>query len=125
VSRLLNDLHPTFRPAAFELLARFTEAGICTLIVDTLRTQAEHEKNLAAGRSWTKRSKHLAGLAIDVCPYEVWQLDGPDKLRWSYGPVWQQMGNIASRTLPMLIWGGTWPQRDLGHFEWPTWEGTQ
>lgn len=120
MSRSLNDLHPTFRPAAFELLARFTEHGIPVLIIDTLRTPEEHARNLAAGRSWTKHSKHLDGLAIDLCPFEVYQLEGPDKLRWNAGdPVWQRMGSVMAKYLPILIWGGTWSVKDLGHFEWP------
>ncbi len=117
MSRLLNDLAPAFRPLAFELLARFTEAGIPVMIVDTLRTSAEHAANVAAGVSWTTKSKHLDGLAIDVCPYEAFNLYGPDKLRWnSDDPAWQQMGAIGEAL--GLRWGGRWKQKDMGHFEY-------
>jgi hypothetical protein len=47
MSRRLDDLDPRFRPLAFEFLARLTEAGIHVMIVDTLRTPAEHAANLA------------------------------------------------------------------------------
>ena len=80
MSRALDDLHPSIRSMVFELLARFVEAGIPCMIVDTLRTLEEHAENLANGTSWTKRSKHLDGLAIDICPYETDNLHGPDKL---------------------------------------------
>jgi peptidoglycan L-alanyl-D-glutamate endopeptidase CwlK len=119
VSRALDDLHPSFRPKAIELLARLTEAGIPVLVVDTLRTPAEHAANLAKGVSWTTRSKHLDGLAIDICPYETYALAGPDKLQWDSGnPIWNRIGLIGEAL--GLRWGGRWKVRDVGHFELPT-----
>lgn len=117
MSRRLNDLDPRFRSQAIEFLARLTEANIPVMIIDTLRTPAEHAANLAAGVSWTTRSKHLVGLAIDVCPYDIYSLAGPDKLRWDANdPVWQRIGSIAESL--GLIWGGRWKQRDMGHVEY-------
>lgn len=122
MSRSLNDLSYRFKPTCFEFLARCTEAGIPLLIVDTLRTPEEHAVNLAKGVSWTQNSKHLAqepdgkSLAIDVCPYEIYQLNGPDKLQWADGPVWQKIGEIGERL--GMRWGGRWKQKDLGHFEY-------
>src|SRR3990167_3299142 len=105
MSRALNDLSPRFRPLAVELLARLTEAGIHVLIVDALRTPAEHADNLARGVSWTTRSKHLDGDAIDVCPYETYALHGPDKLHWAESdPIWTTMGTIGEAI--GLTWGG-------------------
>lgn len=116
MSRKLDDLSPRFRPLAVELLARCVEAGIYVLIVDTLRTPAEHAANLANGVSWTKHSKHLDGDAIDICPYETYQLKGPDKLAWNDGPTWQRIGALGKAL--GLRWGGDWAQKDLGHFEY-------
>lgn len=122
MSRLLSDLAPEFQPIAYKLLALFTEAGIPTLIVDTLRTPAEQAANLASGASKTLNSRHLTGHAIDVAPYEVYQLHGPDKLQWnSSDPVWLKMGLIGESL--GLVWGGRWkdangkPWPDSGHFE--------
>ena len=116
MSRALNDLDELFRPLAIELLARLTEAKIPVLIVDTLRTQAEHEINLANGTSWTIRSKHLDGLAIDIVPYDEYRLNGPDKLQWNNDvPVWQVIGKIGKSL--GLRWGGDWQKKDMGHFE--------
>jgi peptidoglycan L-alanyl-D-glutamate endopeptidase CwlK len=117
VSRKLDDLSPRFRPLAVEFLARTVEAGIPVMVIDTLRTRAEHQANLAAGVSWTANSKHLTGDAIDVCPYETFSLYGPDKLRWDANdPVWQQLG-VLGESLGMR-WGGRWRQKDMGHFEY-------
>lgn len=117
MSRRLNDLAPVFKPLAIELLARCVEAGIGVMIVDTLRTPAEHADNLARGVSWTTRSKHLDGLAIDICPYEVYAAHGPDKLLWDANdPIWTKLGAIGEAL--GLRWGGRWQQKDMGHFEY-------
>jgi hypothetical protein len=117
MSRALDDLDPRFRPLAVELLARLVEAKIPVLIIDTLRTPAEHADNLARGVSWTTRSKHLDGLAIDVCPYDVYLADGPDKLAWvTTHPLWPRIGQIGEAL--GLRWGGRWTQKDMGHFEY-------
>jgi len=117
MSRRLDDLAPKFRPVVFEFLARLTEAGIHVLIVDTLRTEDEHKANLARGVSWTQRSKHLQGLAVDVCPYALYDLHGPDKLQWDANdPVWERMASIGE-SLGMRS-GYRWRQKDCGHFEW-------
>ena len=117
MSKLFDDLDPRFRPVAMELVACCVEAGIPVMIVDTLRTPEEHRVNVANGRSWTSHSKHLDGLAIDICPYDTYQLHGPDKLQWNANdPVWQKIGQIGESL--GLRWGGRWTQKDMGHFEW-------
>lgn len=124
MSRKLDDLDPKCREKAVEFLARLVENNIQVLIVDTLRTWKEHQKNLATGRSWIKYSKHLPdkktgkSRAIDVCPYEIYRLSGPDKLQWdSEDPVWQKIGVIGESC--GLSWGGRWSskKKDWGHFE--------
>lgn len=116
MSRRLDDLSPRFKPLAIELVARAVEAGIPVLIVDTLRTPEEHDANLAKGVSWTRRSKHLTGDAIDLCPYETFQAHGPDKLAWTDTPLFQRLGALGEGL--GLRWGGRWKVRDLGHFEY-------
>ena len=117
MSRALNDLDVRFRPLAVELLAQAAEAGIPMMIVETRRTAAQHAANLANGVSWIVHSKHLDGLAIDVCPYTQFDLYGPDKLEWqASAPVWERVGAIGKRL--GLRWGGDWQQQDMGHFEY-------
>lgn len=128
MSRKLDDLSERMRPMAMAFLARLIEAKIPVLIVDTLRTRAEHETNLANGRSWAKISNHLDGRlyrntvsgsdAMDVVPYSVYDVQGPDKLLWDADdPVWAKIGYHAERV--GLVWGGRWRVRDLGHVEHP------
>lgn len=116
MSRLLVDLAPSFQPVAMELLARLTEAGIPVMIVNTRRTPLEQAANLANGVSWIAHSKHLDGLAIDICPYDTFLLHGANKLEWdTKDPVWERIGRIGEAL--GLGWGGRWKQRDCGHFE--------
>lgn len=116
MSRALDDLSARFRPLAVELLARCCEERIPVLIVDTLRTPAEQAQNIANGVSWTKNSKHLTGDAIDIVPFDIYQLDGEDKVQWdSSHPVWLKIGRIGERL--GLRWGGRWQVKDMGHFE--------
>jgi len=127
MSRALDDLTPKFRLQVFELIARCSEAGISLLIVDTLRTYAEQLINIANGVSWTKNSKHLPqppdsmSWAVDVAPYDIYQLHGPDKLKWDEtDPVWQRIGAIGQKRIGMK-WGvvdSKGNRRDLGHFEY-------
>ena len=128
MSRALNDLDSRLRPIAFEHLARCIEAKVPVMIIDTLRTTAEQEVNIANGVSWTMNSKHLPqppeglALAYDLCPYAVYQADGPDKLNWDdTHRDWQIIGSIGERL--GLKWGlikivkGKSVRYDLGHFQ--------
>lgn len=115
----LNTLHPYFRTVAVELIAKMVEAKIPIQIINTKRTQSQAKKLLLQGRSWTKNSKHLIGHAIDLAPFEIYKLHGPDKLNWDRDdPIWQEMGDIGRRI--GLVWGGDWLKKDMGHFEFPT-----
>ena len=117
MSRRLDDLDAEFKPRAMELLARCAEAGVPVMVIYTFRTEVEQAELVAKGLSWTKFSRHQIGRAIDICPYEIFQLHGPDKLQWnSSDPVWTKIGELGERKCG-LIWGGRWKVLDLGHFE--------
>jgi hypothetical protein len=126
MSRALNDLHPHFRRIAVEVLAQLLEEGIAVAIIGTGRTQAEQDAAVARGASKVRHSKHQDGLAIDLCPYEVYRLDGEDKLNWNAGNRgFDAIGRIGERN--GLRWGGRFgesqPGRgdgwDRGHLELP------
>jgi len=133
--RDMDLLHPDFRILVDRLLSRCVEAGVMVMVVETWRSQAAHEEDVANGRSWVKKSKHQntftkklgdfspeyltypASLAIDIAPYEIYQLKGPDKLEWDADdPIWQRIGEIGE-SLGMK-WGGRFKKvKDYGHFE--------
>lgn len=103
------------------------------MIVDTLRTEEEHRKNLANGTSKAALSKHLPRRlrmacvendpdleksdAMDICPYETYALHGGDKLQWdTQDPTWKVIGDIIEAE--GLRWGGRWRSpHDPGHME--------
>lgn len=125
MSRYLNDLDPRLRPIAYEHLARCVESRIPVIIVDTLRTIEEQRANVDRGVSWTMDSLHLPqppfglALAYDICPYLIWDANGPDKLNWDpTHPHWQNIGAIGSSL--GLKWGvvKNGKRIDLGHFEY-------
>lgn len=129
MSRALNDLDSRLRPIAFEHIARCIEAKVPVMIIDTLRTIEEQKVNIANGVSWTLNSKHLPNppemkaLAYDLCPYEVYNTDGPDKLNWNEKHRdWQIIGSIGESL--GLKWGliklvkTVQIRYDLGHFEY-------
>jgi peptidoglycan L-alanyl-D-glutamate endopeptidase CwlK len=125
MSRLLNGLSPRFRPLAFELLARLTEAKIPVLITCTSRTAAEQAEAVATGHSAVAHSKHQDGDAIDIIPFSQFLLYGEDKLQWdAVDPVWMKIGQIGEAL--GLRWGGRFKPLntvgvgwDPGHFEYP------
>src|SRR6266496_3145528 len=119
MSRALDDLDPRFLPYAFELIARATEHGVPVMITFTLRSAAEQAVAVASGASSVAHSKHQDGLAIDICPYLIYQEYGPDKLNWKDDdPAWVVLGSIGER-MPRIRWGGRWhTPHDPGHFEY-------
>lgn len=117
--RNLDHLSEEFRPLAFEILARLTEAGIAVILTETRRSAAAHAEDLATGHSWNKVSKHQLGNAIDVCLYDYYDAHGPDKALWNAGdPLWAQVGLVGKRVAG-VGWGGDWKHvpPDVGHFE--------
>ena len=60
----------------------------------------------------------MKALAIDVAPYQVYDLHGGNKINWdSRNPLWLKMGLIGESV--GLSWGGRWKDRpDYGHFQY-------
>ena len=124
MDRALNSLSSTFRLKVDRGLALLVERGIMVLIVQTSRTPAEAAINLANGTSQTSHSKHLprrlrgVGFAdvdpdinkadaIDLCPYLIYNLHGPDKAQWDRtDPAWKVIGDVGESL--DLRWGGRW-----------------
>ena len=138
MDRALDSLSSDFRPLVDRLLAKLVERGVMVMICQTSRTPDEAAANLANGTSATSHSKHLprklrgVGLgmtgtpdddkadAIDLCPYDVYQLVGPDKLQWTDDvkghPAFAVIQDVGE-TLAMRS-GAPWKApHDPGHLE--------
>lgn len=125
MGRSLDELAPVFRPLAEALLARLIEADVPVKIICTGRSQAEQDAAVARGASKVRVSKHQSGLALDVCPFLLWQAAGPDKLNWDAAdPAFHTIGRLAESL--GLRWGGRFGESapgagdgwDAGHVEY-------
>jgi hypothetical protein len=140
MDRALSSLSSDFYPLACELIARLIEQRVQIVIVETRRTLAEHQLNLANGTSGTTLSLHLPRQmrwppstplrqqdidksdAMDLCPYEIFNAHGPSKLNWNaHAWEWGVIGREAEAL--GLRWGGRWRVPfDPGHVEiWLPW----
>lgn len=137
MSTALDDLCDAMRPQVYLFLARLAEARVPVAIITTARSEAQHQLDLAAGRSAATHSKHVPATnatcpecrgtkshALDVAPWETYQAHGPDKINWDAGgpenvkPPWDVIGRIATQL--GLRWGGVWRTPfDPGHVELP------
>lgn len=84
------------------------------VVVDGGRTFEEQIINVRNGKSWTMRSRHMEGAAVDVAAYVGGTV--------SYSPVYYMQINDAfsycsQKTKTPYIWGGSWKVKDLMHFE--------
>lgn len=84
------------------------------VVVDGGRTEAEHRINVANGKSWTTRSRHQDGAAIDVAAWV------DKRITYDPGPYIMIAAafKVCSAELQIpIIWGGDWKVRDMMHFE--------
>ncbi len=121
----LQGVHP-------DLVAIVNRAAEITvqpfIITEGLRTLERQKKLLEAGASWTLRSRHLTGHAVDVAAFI--DMDGSgdytkqDNIRWDW-PLYTTISiamKDAARELNLPIeWGGDWKPRnkDGPHFQLP------
>lgn len=113
-------------------LVRVVERAIAITTVDFvvlqgLRSKAEQQKAVASGNSWTMKSRHLTGHAVDVAPWVNGGIDWNDlskfeKIRNAFFAAADELG-------VMIRWGGDWNENgswrdeikrgsyDGGHFE--------
>lgn len=107
--QLLYGLRPDVRNRAWWLIYYARSAGIPLVVTSARRSLVEQRQLVAAGRSRTLSSKHLAGKAFDVGFYGTVP-DAVPASSWSYvGDLGKQLG---------LTWGGDWSGFvDKPHFE--------
>lgn len=90
-------------------------------IGDGLRTPAEQQANIDAGRSWTKNSRHLSGHAIDVIAFDkagkYVNGDCPDEYKL-YEQIAEAFKAAALELGVPIVWGGDWRlKKDGCHYE--------
>lgn len=102
------------------------------IVVEGLRTKARQAELFAQGRTkpgkvvtWTLNSKHIEGLAVDLCPVKA---DG--SLDWNNIPAFERMGAAvlqAAKELGVAVrWGADWDRdgklREKGESDSPHFE---
>lgn len=108
----LVGVHPDLVKVATRALALSTvDFGV----TQGLRTKAEQQAFVDAGKSLTMNSRHLTGKAIDVVAYR----DGA--VSWAQ-PLYLEIAaafESASEELGVpIVWGGVWATiKDSDHFE--------
>lgn len=110
--KAMDGVHPD--------LIRVVKRAITLTEVDSkvgegMRTLAQQKKNVAKGVSWTLKSRHLTGHAVDLLA-----LVG-GKVTWSWAPYYKiaaAMKAAAKAENVSIIWGGDWrATKDGPHFE--------
>ena len=84
------------------------------VVIDGRRTMKEHLINVRNGRSWTRRSRHIDGLAIDFAAY----VDG--KVTYEPAPyheIAKAFYHCSEKLNVPIVWGGEWKAQDLMHIE--------
>lgn len=112
--RKLNQIHPDLRAVVEEYLATGT---VPVVILEAKRSLAQQKKNIEAGVSWTLKSRHLDGHAIDIAP----KVNGKATFAWPpYYPLAKQMKAAAKRVGVPVEWGGDWVKtKDGPHWQLP------
>ena len=116
------DKLATVNPILQKLVMRAAEISAQPFtIVQGRRTLSEQKRLYAQGRTspgpkvtWTMKSKHLSGVAIDFAALVDGKISWNDKLY----PTIALAFHLASIELGIpIVWGGQWHNPDLGHIE--------
>jgi peptidoglycan L-alanyl-D-glutamate endopeptidase CwlK len=115
----LATVVPQLQKLGRELLRRLASEGLTFKVIQGRRTPQEQAALYAIGRTkpgrkvtWTLKSRHLTGRAIDIALFSgknvVWESKHYDRA----GKIGEELG---------LVWGGRWKggKTDRPHFELP------
>lgn len=105
-----------FANYAAQLISKANELGTPVVVLEWYRSEERQKYLMSIGRSKTMNSKHIQGLAVDLCFLADLQDDGAmnwtaDKYR-HLGIFWESLDNEN-------IWGGSWKSFvDAPHFQY-------
>lgn len=107
----LREVHPDLQKLADCALDK---SPIDFAVVDGFRTDEEHKKNLQKGVSWTSRSRHQDGKAIDVAAYVDGKITYDTKHYYAIAGAFYYCS--CSLNIP-IVSGGEWKVKDYMHIE--------
>lgn len=128
----LDGLTPEFRAKVEVLLYRLRLRGHVPWVYETRRTPERQAYLYASGRTrpgpkvtWTRESKHLHGLAVDIIDGREHPTRPGDRVGWgtwgdpiSAGMAERFFSALGDEAKAIgLVWGGDWKSRDLPHVE--------
>ena len=115
----LATVQPQLQRLGRELLRRLAAEGLTFKVIQGRRTPAEQAALYAKGRTapgpkvtWTLKSRHLTGRAIDLALFSGKNVIWESKHYTRAGEIGEELG---------LVWGGRWKggKTDKPHFELP------
>jgi peptidoglycan L-alanyl-D-glutamate endopeptidase CwlK len=111
----INKLAPHTKAAALKWYDFCKKNGIEVLIYETTRTIEEQRENIKKGVSWTMKSYHLVGQALDFVP-----VDSKGNALWDGYSLPQVQKAIQYAKSIGFEWGGDWnpPQIDKPHLQY-------
>ena len=112
--RSINNLVETHADMQRVTTCALKKTTVDFVVIDGLRTAEEHRINVANGRSWTRRSLHQDGLAVDVAAYVNGVITYKPE---QYYPIAAAFYYCSEQLDIPITWGGEWRVKDLMHFE--------
>jgi peptidoglycan L-alanyl-D-glutamate endopeptidase CwlK len=115
----LATVVPQLQKLGRELLRRLAAEGLTFKVIQGRRTPAQQAALYAKGRTapgpkvtWTLKSRHLTGRAIDIALFSGKNVVWESKHYNRAGEIGEELG---------LVWGGRWKggKTDKPHFELP------
>lgn len=112
--RNLEGVHPDLVAVVHRALS------ICPIdfaVIEGVRTFERQKVLFESGASWTMKSRHLTGHAVDLAAY----VDGSISWHWPHYDILAVAMKEAARQLDIPIeWGGDWKTTPDGpHFQLP------
>ena len=114
--RSLERLGPVHEDLEAVVKLAITLTEVDFTVLEGIRTLSRQQRLVEAGASWTMRSRHLTGHAVDL---GAW-VDGEIDWSWPlYYRIFEAMNTAAARLNINIEWGGEWspPKMDGPHFQ--------